>query len=259
MTWAVGASTLFGYGVLVSDIQITDKVTGHRMDVLQKAFSVGKYIVAGMAGDVRTGLILLSDLSRFLNSVQIPEDECWDPEWVAEHWPEQARQVYHSLASQRNVGETHIIMVGLKPEGSPERRVLGNAVGHISVMRSPDFYPESQKGGRKVMSIGCGNEVKIYTDTLKNLILDPNLDYMKSEIGSIGGYGRRIGSVLQTIAERNPIDGVSNHFHLFIVRMGETKQWSSRGMPKVAQTWPELIEMIGDKAGSNALVAKGIF
>lgn len=67
MTWVVGASTLFGYGVLVSDIQVTDEVTGHRMDILQKAFSVGKYIVAGMAGDVRTGLILLSDLSRFLN------------------------------------------------------------------------------------------------------------------------------------------------------------------------------------------------
>jgi hypothetical protein len=229
------------------------------MDVLQKAFPVGKYIVAGLSGNVRAGLTLLSDLSRFLNSVQVPEDECWDPEWVAEHWPEQARQVYHGLVSQKNVGETSIIMVGLKSEGTPDRPVLGGAAGHISVMRSPDFYPESQKGGRKAMSIGCGSKVKLYTDSLEHLMLDPDLNYMKAEIGSIGGYGRLIGDVLKTVAERNPTDGISNHFHLFIVRMGEIRQWSSHGMPKVAQTWPELVKMIGDKADSNALVAKGFF
>jgi hypothetical protein len=255
MTWVVGASTLFGYGVLVSDIQVTDKITGYRMDILQKAFPVGKYIVAGMAGDVRAGLILLSDLSKFLNSVNVLEDECWDPEWVTNHWPEQARNVYRDLLSDNSIGETHIIMVGLNPEGTPDRRVLGGAVGHISVMRSPDFCPESQKGGRKAMSIGCGSEVELYTDTLKHLMLDTDLVYMKSEIGSIGGYGRCIGHILKILAEKNPIDGISNHFHLFLIRMGEIKQWSSPGMPKVARTLPELVKMVGDRMNSNALVA----
>ena len=37
------------------------------MDVLKKVFQVGKYIAAGFAGDVRAGMVLVTDLSTFSN------------------------------------------------------------------------------------------------------------------------------------------------------------------------------------------------
>ena len=75
MTWIVGASTLFGYGVVISDVQVSCGISGPRMDVLQKAYPVSNYIVAGFAGDVRPGLVLLESLRRFLNSPPPLEDE----------------------------------------------------------------------------------------------------------------------------------------------------------------------------------------
>lgn len=111
MTWIVGASTLFGYGAVISDVQVSDD-TGLRMDVLQKAYPVGNYIVAGFAGDVRPGLILLQSLWSFLNSPPPPDDECWDPQWVAENWPDEARRVYQQLGKEDRIQGTDVLMMG---------------------------------------------------------------------------------------------------------------------------------------------------
>ena len=254
MTWVVGASTLFGYGVVVSDIQVLCQRSGRGMDVLQKAYPVGKYIVAGFAGDAHAGLTLLEDLTVFLNSPPVPDDECWQPQWVADHWPESARVAYGRLGSQTPIGETHILMLGLQPK----QRVLGNAVGHISVFRSPDFHPETQTGGRKFASIGCGSGVALYTDALRTLMLDEHLTFMKAEIGWIGGYGRVIADVLLRVASQHPTAGISEHFQLFLVHMGKIEQWDTPGMPKLAHGWPDLLRMLEEGIDPEALLATGL-
>ena len=152
MTWIVGASTLFGYGAIISDVQVSCSTSGRRMDVLQKAHPVGKYIVAGFAGGVRPGLALLESLQNFLSSEDAADDECWDPQWVADNWPIEACRVYQELERQGPDPETHILMLGLKAAGTPEKRVMGGAIGHLSVFRSPDFVPQSKKGGRKAIT-----------------------------------------------------------------------------------------------------------
>ena len=59
MTWVIGASPYAGgYGVMLSDIQVT-LANGTTLDILQKAYPVGNYIVAGFAGSVRIGFELL--------------------------------------------------------------------------------------------------------------------------------------------------------------------------------------------------------
>lgn len=251
MTWIVGASTLFGYGVVISDIQVSCGKSGLRMDALQKAYPVGKYIVAGFAGSVYAGLTLLDDLGRFLHAVQVAEDECWEPQWVADNWPERARARYGRLGERTSIGETDILMVGLQPK----ERVLGNAIGHITVFRSPEFLPETQVGGRKAASIGCGSGVGRYTDALEALMLDENLTYMKAEMGSIGGYGHCIGNTLNRIARQHPTDGISEHFQLFLIRMRQIERWDSRGMPEVAQNWPDLVSKLEEEMDPNALAA----
>jgi hypothetical protein len=256
MTWVVGASTLFGYGAIISDVQVSND-SGFKMDVLQKAYPVGKYIVAGFAGGVHPGFALLESLQSFLSSVDVADDECWDPQWVADNWPIEACRVYQELKRQGPVPETHILMLGLKAAGTPEKRVMGGAIGHISVFRSPDFIPHSKKGGRKAMSIGCGSHVEKYTATLEDLMCDDDLTYMKSEEYNPGGYGKRIAENLSWIVNKNPKFGISKYFQLFIVRMDGFKQWNPTGMPKLAHNLDELYNMLDGRIDAESLVANG--
>jgi hypothetical protein len=54
MTWVIGASSIFDYGAMMSDVRVTFS-NGRTLDLLQKAYPVGPYIVAGFAGSVRIG------------------------------------------------------------------------------------------------------------------------------------------------------------------------------------------------------------
>src|SRR5438046_110456 len=138
MTWVMGASTLFGYGCVISDIQVTDENTGKTWDVLQEAFPVGKFIVGGLAGDVGIGLTLLRSLQLFLSEMAPGSDECCEPEWVADEWSKKARRIYAAVASEIQIGDSHILTVGI----SPDQAAFGGAKACISVFRSPDFTPE---------------------------------------------------------------------------------------------------------------------
>ncbi len=255
MTWIVGASTLFGYGVVISDIQVSCGVSGPRIDILQKAYPVSKYIVAGFAGDVFPGFALLNNLWRFLNSPPLENDECWDPQWVAENWPKEAQKVYQQIEKENKYQGTDILMMGLKAFVNQKKRIFGDAKGHLTVFRSPDFLPETEEGGRKAMSIGCGAFVPKYTNMLENLMRDENLTYMKGEIYNPGGYGRRIAENLKWIVQKNPEDGISEHFQLFVVRLGEIRLFNSTGMPKLAKSWDELNAMLQDNTDLHSLIA----
>lgn len=255
MTWVVGASTLFGYGAIISDIQVSNESLGFKMDVLQKAYPLGKYIVAGFAGGVVPGLALLENLKNFLSSVDIAEGECWDPQWIADNWPYEARRVYQHLENNSPVPETHILMLGMKAAGTPEKRVMGGAIGHLTVFRSPDFLPESKTGGRKTVSIGCGANVGKYTSVLEALMRDDDGNYMKAELFNPGGYGRQIAETITWMTKKNPVFGISRYFQLFIVRMGEIKQWNPRGMPEIAQNLDELKNMLNGQMAVESLVA----
>ena len=248
MTWVVGASTLFGYGIVISDVRVTCLNSGRTIDMLQKAFPVGKFIVAGFAGDVRAGLALLENLYSFLNSVEVVEDELCDPQWVVDNWPTEARKIYQNLGE---VGDTHILMLGLKSK----KQALGGAIGHLSVFRSPQFMPETQIGGQKTMSIGCGAEVDEYTTILKEIMLGPYLNYMRGELFNIGGYGNRIADVLNWMAKENPASGISRHFQLFIISMGQIVQWNPQDLPRLAQSWDELTIMLDQDIEPQLLVA----
>jgi len=256
MTWVVGASTPFGYGAVISDIQVSND-EGLREDVLQKVYPVSRCIVAGFAGDILPGFFLVDSLRDFLKSPLPATDGCWDPQWVADNWPEEARRVYRQIKEEYRPDGTDILMLGLEDARNSKPRIMGDAIGHLSVFRSPNFVPKSKQGGRKAMSIGCGNGVEKYTTTLEELMLDDDGSYMQAEVYNPGGYGRRIAENLAWIAKQNPEDGISEHFQLFIVRMGGLTHWDPPGVSKLARSWPDLLQMLRDDMDPQSLAANG--
>ena len=247
----IGSSTMFGYGVVMSDVRVTCGDTGITMDVLQKAFPVGKFIVAGLAGDVGIGLTLLRSMQLFLRRMKPAEDECFDPEWVADNWSKEAKQIYSDISHDMQVGDTHIITVGLKVDN----KVLGGARPCVTVYKSPHFAPETVIGGNHCLSIGSGGSVDKYRESLEHMLADENLVYMKGEIGSIGGFGRLVWQRLQRDVENNPIESVSPNMQLFLISLRQIEEWRTPNMPDLAGNWPELLKKIDKRMNSKALTA----
>jgi hypothetical protein len=67
MTWICTASTIYGYGALYSDVQVTFP-DGRNADLVQKAYPLSNFIAAGFAGSVRIGFMLLQSLSDAMRS-----------------------------------------------------------------------------------------------------------------------------------------------------------------------------------------------
>lgn len=256
MTWVVGTTSIFGYGVLLSDIQVTCGWSGVTFDVLQKSFPVGKYIAAGFAGDVRAGLWLIDSLRAFLNVSDTPHDECWEPAWVAQHWAVEAKLAYAELAATQEVGATEIVLVGAQPEFGAQPRIYGDAVGQLTIFRSPDFEPESSVGGQRVVSIGSGNGIDAYTEELEYLVRDPERIHIKGELmGGPGGHARMIAFSLQRAVAKNPTPGISSHFHLTVVRLGSIGTYRTPDMPPVATNLAELSDLIHREMNTGCLIA----
>jgi hypothetical protein len=249
MTWVIGSSTMFGYGVVMSDICVTCGDTGITMDVLQKAFPMGPFMVAGLAGEVGVGLTLLRSMQLFLRRLKPEPDDCYDPVWVAENWSKEARQIYSDISHDMHVGDVHIITVGLQVN----ERVLGRAIPCVTIYKSPEFSPETVVGGNRSLSIGSGAHVDIYRNNLEHMLEDRSLVYMNGEIGSIGGFGRLVWQMIQRDIKNNPVEGISDRMQLFLVRLGQIEEWRPPNMPELATNWPELLSKIDKRMNTRAL------
>lgn len=148
MTWVVGATSLFGYGALYSDIKVTfsDGTTG---DILQTAYPITNFIAAGFSGSVRIGFALLQSLA---DSTQLPDEvllsQAWDPIWVAQHWSGIARRVFEGAAPEEKALGSQFLMLG----ASPTQGASFGSRMFIVRFAAPQFHPGIM--GRFVMSCG---------------------------------------------------------------------------------------------------------
>src|SRR5215207_8036961 len=96
MTWVVGATNIYGYGALYSDVRVTF-ADGTTRDLVQKAYPLSNFIAGGFTGSVRIGFNLLQSLAE---CTLLPDDAlntmAWDPVWVATKWSPIARAVYEA-------------------------------------------------------------------------------------------------------------------------------------------------------------------
>jgi hypothetical protein len=255
MTWVIGSSTAFGYGVLISDIRVTFP-EGKEYDILQKAYPVGDFIVAGFAGSVKLGFILLENLRQFLKLPEDAKDCAWDPEWVANNWGPIAKKVYDTAPPALQKQSASVLMVGVSPD--KDIGIPGWAQSYVCILRSPKFTPDILMGGNKISSIGCGRNVDVYVQALKE-VEGMNNPLIQMEVGNHGGWAQGIGMHISDILKDNPKPGISQYVQIFVVQRGKiTLQEMNetvyppegepieRKMPRVAQGFSEFDKMLNN-------------
>ncbi len=116
MTWVIGAASLLGgYGVMVSDTQVTFG-DGRTVELVRKSYPVGPRFAGVFAGSVQIGFSLLESISHFLVVPdKAPANSAWDPIYVAENWAPIARETFESAAAEQQALGAQFLLVGPHP------------------------------------------------------------------------------------------------------------------------------------------------
>ena len=152
MTWVVGATSIYGYGALYADVQVTFE-SGVTRDLVQKSHPISNFIAAGFSGSVRVGFALLQSLA---DCTKLPDEaletQAWDPVWVATHqWAPAARSVFKAAPyKERDLGAS-VLLLGASPT---ENTGLG-AKMFLVRFAAPDFKPGIM--ARFIMSCSIGS------------------------------------------------------------------------------------------------------
>ena len=247
MTWIVGASTIAGYAVGISDVRVTFS-DGTERDCVQKLHAMGRFIAAGFAGSVRIGFSLLNALAYMMQD--LPEGAAFIPQDVADTFSPVAAQVFANAPEVERALHSHIMLLGAHPTENLGQSPFTKCSIHI--LRSPTFVPELSNIGQ-VVSIGYGEAVPAYAEMLSQFTNDP-VALMQGEMG-----GAQMGHITLAIAvhgmvEQNPVPGISAHAHVCVVRRGsvgigpndhtgvtQTGETTFFQMPPVARTWNEFL------------------
>jgi hypothetical protein len=264
MTWVVGGTTPFGYGVVVSDICVSRGAERH--DILRKTYPVGRFIVAGFSGSVKIGFELLDDLRAFLKLTEeeVKNRECWQPAYVAENWAANARAVFARQPEAARKQGAAILMAGIDPRDN----ALGGGVPVVSTLRAPDFQPVQEEGFGKVMGIGSGasqQAMELLRETVQNEAM------WQAEVNNPGGFGHYVAFSMTRGLFFNAPPGVSRHLHVAIIGLNrlsvvpnDTTYYPHEGepvelrMPKIAESYSELRQMLGlTTEAAESLIASG--
>jgi len=211
-----------GYAFGLSDVRVTFPGQ-HEKDCLQKIYPVGPFLAAAFAGSVQIGFKMVENLSQTLRLPEnLPADEpvAWDPGWVAEHWPAQARQLFAAQPPQEQKGQSHIMLLGVHPTEHNGNPAWGRA--EVYVFKSPEFQPVKAKP-HELVAIGCGVQVPEFQSALQAVSSnnDRRMMMMQGEMGRIGGMGTMIAISLPKLLERHQPAGISSHLHLCWVLRGQ--------------------------------------
>jgi hypothetical protein len=215
VTWVCAASTIFGYGALYSDVQVTLR-DGQTRDIVQKAYPLGNFVAAGFAGSVQIGFLLLQSLKDFL---ALPPEEAktlaWDPPWVSSSWAPTAKSIFDRASQDEKSLGARVLMVGASPT---EACGLGAKI-YFTRFASPDFRPHLMTRAVKRCSIGSGAGVSEYKHHLKPLFRLTS-GILRAEVGQPGGWARQFGFSISRALSNHPRSGISRHIHILIIRRG---------------------------------------
>ncbi|MCX6553925.1 MAG: hypothetical protein NTZ12_02745 [Candidatus Aminicenantes bacterium] len=252
MAWVISANTMFGYGIIISDICVTSP-TKATADIIQKVYPVCNNIGAGFAGNVFLGFKLIEDLNKFLFLKN--RNKICDPLWVSENWYRRAKKIY--LESNIHDSGVHILLNGVSPD--IDVGIKGWAKVYTIILRSPNFLPEIYTDGFGIYSIGSGASIEKYKKELQNTFEELG-SILPGEAGDPGGYGRMLITTLSQFLIKYPVEGISKHIHLLEIERGFIQLFKSDHidylknnqkvevfMPKVATNWNELLLLFKDQ------------
>lgn len=255
MTWVIGASTPFlGHGIVVSDIRVTFN-NGETADMLQKAYPVGNFMVAGFAGSVLIGFRLLDSLTQSLALPhEVAKTQAWDPAWVARKWAPRAKAIFDSSSPQEKALGSQLLLVGISPTentGAPELSKV-----YIVRFSAPNFKAGFMNKRTRACNIGSGAGVNRYKQVMKPFL--NNLSYaLQAETVGFGAWARTIAYSMSNVITDYPNEGISEHLNVFVFQLGRIAETNTDRtiyppdstpveirMPKVARSYAEFQEMV---------------
>ncbi len=255
----------------MSDIRVT-LADRSEVDCLQKIYPVGRFIALGFAGSVAIGFGMVGRLRQLLGTVK--PGEAWEPDVVAEWWPEDARKVFAAFPEGEQSLGCHLLMAGAHP--SRNNGDASWAIAYVYRFKSPDFVPQLA-GADEIVSIGSGEVVAEYSQALRKLDERHGFDFLQLEVGQPGGSAIGLLRLISQAVEATPKLGISHHMHVCVARRGEIlfgNNNARRGeilfgnnnlhyigessgediiMPPVAQSYAELGQMLRDRGKALAL------
>lgn len=216
MTWIVGAASLFGYGAVISDVQVTWN-NGRTADILQKAYPVGRFIVGGFAGSVYIGFRLMESLKEILDLPAYASTHAWYPSYVGQEWAPTAKAIFESAPeAERKLG-ARFLLVGV----SPSATVSGMNMPAVQVIRfsSPDFRPGFFRKSMAICNIGSGSKVASYKNSIRPL-LDIKTSPVNIEVAGMGWWAKNLAHSMTRAIVENPQSGISRHLNVLAFKRG---------------------------------------
>ena len=262
MTWIIGGSTIFGYGALISDVQVTF-ANGRTTDLVQKAYLISNFLAAGFAGSVRIGFMLLDSLAKFTHmSPEALKTHAWDPMWIANNWQPIAKEVFYSAPQEEKRLGSQFLIVCASPT---ENASLGAKIYFIR-LSGPGFKAGIMTKPIKLCSIGSGADVYEYKRALKPLF-NLRSRILQAETGMECGWADMLSFSVTRLLHDRPKKGISKHLNIHVVKRGTLYEKNNDErihgadgsiiefiMPKIARSYPEFVEMTKQKS-SNASCA----
>lgn len=274
-----------GYSFAVSDIRVTLR-DGSERDCLQKIYPIANSIALGFAGSVRIGFTMVAAMKQWLRC----DDpmRAWFPLETIQMWPEIARDVFSAAPTSDQAGHCHLIMLSTDPQAMNGPWPITHA--HIFRSPSFDPVEIGRNKVAGIGSGNFIDKYKTSLHELSENH-EQNFSMMQMETNNPGGMGTGLGfRITRLIQDTNP-SGISSHLHYCWVYPGKTiiktnnhvsigawtgfesgsginqsvelpntsmldkSQTIPRGshfeMPKIAQSWEELQQML-QQGGADA-------
>ena len=203
---------------MVSDVRVTLK-TGEALDMVQKSYLVGNFILAGFAGSVRIGFDLLQSLSLMLRPAKEETlSNAWDPSWVARTWAPEAKRVFNASPKLEQQLGARLLMVGV----SPTQKLGASDFHRVQIVRfaSPDFLPGFLNKQRNICHIGTGSGVTHYTRALKSALRVESGLFAYESVG-FGWWGTKLAHDLSQVIADHPRKSISHNLVVHAARLGE--------------------------------------
>jgi hypothetical protein len=262
MTWVFGSPTWLGSSVCLADIQVT--VGDDTFDCLRKLYGLDQNVVAGFAGNVKTGFAMLASLQRFIDDTKPSASAPADIQAIFDHFPDAARDLFASLADYGRQGGSAVLVAGAEPAAN---HVYGSR-SRAARFLSPEFSAQ-EIPHQAWASIGSGAEIPEYQAELEKVTGDESLPLITMEAGRPGGHAHTMAiAVMQSVGDLPSVRGISKHFHVGVVFAGGWEFTSSNRdffppdgppqqirMPPVAESWRALERLLAPYLSQALTVA----
>jgi hypothetical protein len=262
VTWVFGSPTWLGSSVCVADIQVT--VGSRTFDCLRKLYGLDQNLMAGFAGNVRTGFAMLDRLQGLIDKTKPSPGGPAEVQAVFDQFPAAAQALFASVEDDGREGDSQVLIAAAEPASDRPYGSHSRAARFVS----PDFSLE-EVPHQEWASIGYGADIPAYRAELEKVTGDEGRPLVTMEVGRPGGHAHTMAMfVTQSVGNLPSVGGISKHFHVGVVLAGGWQLSTSDRdffppvgtpqqirMPPVAESWRDLERVLAPHLSQALTVA----